>query len=131
MASSAKSKVFRVTGLPAGKAELDVRLELDQTIRDLLSDDERQQLEVRIACVPSCDGTKTLSALVEFKGGTPAFLSQLDRDPLSNWQVEMGDEDINFDRHFFGFTQLYATAPGHPVTAEYISLLTCAILTLI
>jgi protein SERAC1 len=31
----------------------------------------------------------------------------------------MGDEDISFDCHFFGFTQLYATTPRHPVTAEY------------
>jgi hypothetical protein len=31
----------------------------------------------------------------------------------------MGDDEINFDRHFFGFTQLYPTTPGHPITAEY------------
>jgi hypothetical protein len=32
--------------------------------------------------------------------------------------VEMEDTDITFDRHFFGFTQLYATPPGHAITAE-------------
>jgi hypothetical protein len=31
----------------------------------------------------------------------------------------MGGEDINFDGHFFGFTQLYHKTPGKPVTAEY------------
>lgn len=31
----------------------------------------------------------------------------------------MGDDDINFDRHFFGFTQLYPTTPGNSITAEY------------
>jgi hypothetical protein len=125
MASSAKSIVFRVTGLPVGKAGHDVQSTLDKTIRDLLSDDEKQRLEVRIACIPSCDGSKTSSALVEFKGGNPQFLSQLDHDPLGDWQVEMSDDDINFDRHFFGFTQLYATDPGHPITAEYQSLSCC------
>src|ERR1700728_3534128 len=65
MASSAKSKVFRVTGLPVGKAEPYVQSILVQTIRDILSNDEQQRLEVRVACVPSCDGSQTLSALVE------------------------------------------------------------------
>ena len=119
MTTSAKSKVFRVTGLPVGKAELDVQSTLAQTIHHLLLDDERQRLKVHIACIPSCDESKTSSALVEFGGGTPEFLSQLDRDPLGDWQVESGNEDVNFDRHFFGFTQLYATVPGRPVTAEY------------
>lgn len=35
----------------------------------------------------------------------------------------MGDEDINFDLLFYGFTQLYPTA--HEVTAEYGPLLSC------
>lgn len=118
MASSHKSTVFRVTGLPLDKPESEVRSTLAETIRGLLTDDE-QQYEVVIACTPTCDGSQTLSALVEFKGGDPKFLSQLEHDPLGDWQVEMGDDDINFDRHFFGFTQLYPTTLGHPVTAEY------------
>src|SRR5580692_7247429 len=119
MASGVKSKVFRVTGLPVGKAELSVQSALAGTIRDLLSHDEQQRLEAHITCIPSCDESKTSSALVEFRGCTPKFLSQLDCDPLSDWQVEIGNADINFDCHFFGFTQLYATIPGRPITAEY------------
>jgi len=118
MANSHKSTVFRVTGLPLDKPELEVRSTLAETIRHLLTDDE-QQREVVIACTPTCDGSQSLSALVEFKGGDPKFLSQLEHDPLGDWQVEMGDDDINFDRHFFGFTQLYPTTLSHPVTAEY------------
>jgi hypothetical protein len=83
-----------VTGLPVGKAEPDVQSMLVQTIRDILSNDEQQRLEVRVSCVPSCDGSQTLSALVEFKGGNPKFLSQLDHNPLGDWEVKMGDEDI-------------------------------------
>jgi hypothetical protein len=30
----------------------------------------------------------------------------------------MGDNDINFDCHFFGFTQLYAPDGNGPVAAE-------------
>jgi hypothetical protein len=33
--------------------------------------------------------------------------------------MEMGDNDINFDCHFFGFTQLYAPVE-EPVIAEYV-----------
>lgn len=93
---------------------------LKDTIRNLLTEDEQRGVHVTITCIPSCDGSQTSSALVEFKGGNPEFLSALQRDPLGDWQVEMGDEDIIFDRHFFGFTQLYHTSSDQPVTAEYI-----------
>ena len=118
MASNSRSTIFRVTGLPCDKAAADVELALKDTIRNLLTEDEQQRVHVAIACIPSCDGSQTSSALVEFKGGNPEFLSALERDPLSDWQVEMGDEDISFDRHFFGFTPLYPTPSGQPVTAE-------------
>jgi hypothetical protein len=48
----------------------------------------------------------------------PAFLSELVANPLGDWQVEMGDTDISFDQHFFGFTQLYTPELGSSVTAE-------------
>jgi hypothetical protein len=32
--------------------------------------------------------------------------------------MEMGDNNINFDCHFFGFTQLYAPEKEGPVIAE-------------
>lgn len=59
-----------------------------------------------------------LSALVKFIGGTPTFLSHLERDPLGNHQLEMDGDDITFDLHFFGFTQLYQTTQDKPITAE-------------
>jgi hypothetical protein len=46
----------------------------------------------------------------------PQFLRDL--HPLGDWQVEMGDDDINFDCHFFGFTQLYESDGIGPVAAE-------------
>jgi hypothetical protein len=47
---------------------------LFDTIHDLLTEDEEQRLGVNIACIPSCDGDQTSSALVEFKGGHPKFV---------------------------------------------------------
>ena len=71
------------------------------------------------AIVPSCyDCERERAALVDFRGGVPDFLSELVANPLGDWQMEMDDTDINFDCHFFGFTQLYTPAPGKPVTAE-------------
>ena len=119
MATAIRSTIYRVTGLPIDKAENEIQSTLAEIIHNLLTEDEKNQAKVEITCIPSCDGTQTSSALVEFKGASPEFLSRLTHNPLGNWQVEMGDEDINFDRHFFGFTQLYSTAPSQPVTAEY------------
>jgi hypothetical protein len=114
MASGIRSTFFRVTGFHNNQAESDIRSKINY----LMTEDERQRV-VAISCIPSCDGSQTTNALVEFRGGNPKFLSHLDHDPLGDWQVEIGDEDINFDRHFFGFTQLYPTAPGVAVAAEY------------
>lgn len=55
---------------------------------------------------------------VEFHCGILKFLSSLVVDPLGDWQAEIDDADISFDRHFFGFTQLYALKPDQPIAAE-------------
>jgi hypothetical protein len=55
---------------------------------------------------------------VQFCGGLPQFLGELRLNPLGDWQVEIGDDDINFDGHFFGFTQLYVPNDSEPVVAE-------------
>jgi hypothetical protein len=34
--------------------------------------------------------------------------------------VETDDRDINFNRHFFGFTQLYYPEAANLVAAEYV-----------
>src|SRR6266516_2391454 len=118
MATSNRSTLFRITGLPIDEAE-DVHPKLHNTIARLLSKDELQQLSMDIAVAPSCDDDgQTSIALVDFRGGIPQFLSHLVKNSLGDWQIEMGDRDINFDRHFFGYTQLYAIKPAHPVTAE-------------
>jgi hypothetical protein len=59
-----------------------------------------------------------MAALVQFRGGVPAFLHELRVNPLGDWQVEIGDNDINSDCHFFGFTQLYAPDDNKPTVAE-------------
>ncbi|RDW56402.1 hypothetical protein BP5796_13224 [Coleophoma crateriformis] len=122
MASSRRTTVFRVTGLPIGKAEGESQSILAETIQEQLTEEEKQRIKLEIACIPACDQSQTLCALVEFKNGNPSFLSTLDSKSLGAWQVDMGDEDISFDRHFFGFTQLYPTAPDLPVTADIIAI---------
>lgn len=117
MASKARPKVFRVTGLPASDNLAEVGSRLREVILDEFIDDERQRLKVDIQCVPPC-GSDGLSALVKFSGGPPSFLSDLERDPLGIYQLEMDDDDITFDLHFFGFTQLYQTAQDKSITAE-------------
>lgn len=113
-----KGTVFRVRGLPASQPDDDLKEALKAVIHDNLAKNERSELTVNVAIVPSCYENDERVALVEFYGGVPAFLSGLTANPLDDWQVEMGDEDISFDRNFFGFTQLYTPKPDSPATAE-------------
>ncbi len=110
--------MFRARGLAA--AELDKAEDsLRATIDEHLSDQDRQTIETQITIVPSCDDDDMLVALVHFRGGIPGFLSDLTANPLGDTQVEVKDaDDISFDRHFHGFTQLYETQAKSAITAE-------------
>jgi hypothetical protein len=108
-----------VTGLSRERPDGDLKTALQEVFDDSFTDDERSQIKAEITIVPSCYESDTQRvALVQFRGGVPQFLRELRVDPLGDWQVEMGDDDINFDCHFFGFTQLYATDDKKPVVAE-------------
>jgi hypothetical protein len=80
-----------VTGLPIDKAENEIQSTLAEIIHNLLTEDEKNQAKVEITCIPSCDGIQTSSALVEFKGANPEFLSQLTHNPLGNWISTLTD----------------------------------------
>lgn len=118
MAARKKGTVFRVTGLPASQPDDELKEALKAAIVGNLAANELSKLNFDPAIVPSCYNIEEKVALVEFHGGEPAFLSKLIANPLDDWQVEMGDTDINFDQHFFGFTQLYAPKLDSTVTAE-------------
>jgi hypothetical protein len=119
-----KGQVFRVTGLAASQPDDALNTALKAIIDSNLSEEEQSKLNVTTAIVPSCyDNEQENVALVEFGGGVPEFLSKLVANPLEDAQVEMGDTDITFDCHFFGFTQLYTPKPDTPVTAEYVAFL--------
>ena len=119
MASQKKSYVFRVTGLSRERPDGDLETTLQETIDDNFADDETSHIKAEITIVPSCYESDTeRAALVQFRGGVPQFLRELRVNPLGDWQIVMGDDDINFDCHFFGFTQLYASDKNEPVIAE-------------
>ncbi|KAF3002276.1 hypothetical protein E8E15_000969 [Penicillium rubens] len=123
MASQRKSHVLRVTGLSRELTDGDLTTALQEAINDNFTDDEKSHSKVDISIVPSCyeDNTQRV-ALVQFRGGVPQFLDELRVDPLGEWQVEIGDTDINFDCHFFGFTQLYTLDENKPVDADIIAI---------
>jgi hypothetical protein len=117
-----KRPVVRVTGLPVSQPDDELTALLKAAIDGSLTEEEQSKKTPSIAIVPSCYGYDEKVALVEFHGGVPEFLSELEDNPLGDWQVEMGDTDISFDQHFFGFTQLYTPKADSPVTAEYAPL---------
>jgi hypothetical protein len=119
MAAAKKGPVLRITGLAASQPDEELTASLNAVISDNLTNEEKLTIDVRVAVVPSCYDNEEKVALVECRGGLPAFLSELTADPLAEWQMEMGNTDISFDQHFFGFTQLYAPERDAPVIAEY------------
>jgi hypothetical protein len=117
--ASKRSHVFRVTGLSRELPDGDLKTALQEAVNDNFTDDERSHVTAEITIVPSCYESDTRRVgLVQFRGEVPQFLRELRVDPLGDWQVEMEDNDINFDCHFFGFTQLYAPDDNEPVVAE-------------
>lgn len=120
MASQRKSHVFRVTGLSRELPDRELNTALQGTLHNNFTGDERSHIQAEITIVPSCyDSDTQRVALVQFRGGEPQFLHELRVNPLEDWPVEMGeDNDINFDCHFFEFTQLYMPDDNEPVVAE-------------
>ncbi|EXA31288.1 hypothetical protein FOVG_17412 [Fusarium oxysporum f. sp. pisi HDV247] len=118
----ARGPIFRVTGLPAEQPDERPNAALENAIRNNLSDEEKSRLSFTVTVVPSYYSDLERVALVEFLDGVPSFLSNLVANPLGDWQVEMGDTDINFDQHFFGFTQLYTPKTDARVTADIIAI---------
>ena len=118
MATTKKGIVFRVSNLPALGSDIELRETLEAFVKDKLVDDEKSKPSFEVDLVPCCDGNNAKVALIEFKGGVPAFLASLTANAMGDWQETMGNTDINFDRHFLGFTQLYTPTPSLPITAE-------------
>jgi protein SERAC1 len=116
---AASATVFRVTGLPTNQTDDELTARLKSFIDENLQEKERSGCPPSVDLVPSCpEYNHGPTALVEFVDGVPQFLSHLIKNPLGDWQMEMDDNDVNFDRHFHGFTQLYASEPVEAVTAE-------------
>jgi hypothetical protein len=120
MVAAEKGPVLRITGLAASQPDEELTASLKAAISDKLTNEENSKIDIRVGIVPSCYNNEEKVALVECRGGLPTFLSKLTADPLAERQIEMGDTDINFDQHFFGFTQLYMPMPDAPVVAEYV-----------
>lgn len=82
------------------------------------TNDERDMIEIEASIVPSCDATDdAVTALLCFKPKAPAYLDPLYRD-FDDTQIDTEVGHLNFDKNFFGFTQLYPTPTGHKITAE-------------
>jgi hypothetical protein len=117
MAALTRSVVFRVTRLLIGKTE-EIRTSLRPIIEKQLSTLESLQLKFEVSLILLYDDGHTLATLVDFKNSVPLFLNRLLKDPLEDFPIETGDGDINFNRHFFSFTQLYYLDLARPVGVE-------------
>jgi protein SERAC1 len=114
MPAKKKSVVYRVRGLSPRCGESDFRAILESC----LSPDEAAAIQTKVSIIPSCYHDDITSTALVTLDAVPEFLSELDESPLSDWPVETEDGDINFDKHFHGFTQLYPTPQGKEIAAE-------------
>ena len=106
MSSRAKSPVFRASGLIRDQSDELLHSTLKKTLTDHFTAEEKFKIQIEVTILPSCYDLKQRLALVQFQGGIPQCVSGLIANPLGDWQLEMDNTDINFDCHFFGFTQL-------------------------
>ena len=88
-----------------------------QELRRFLEDGEELNLTDE-AIVPSCPPSDTLAGLFGVRPPLPSFLAK-QTNPI--FAFSLRDEDVEIDRKFLGFTQLYATEPEKPVLAESVS----------
>ena len=121
MEPSIRPTAVRVRGFPGLEletAEICLRRVINKELSAPSSDNSYE-----LSFVPACDSKNELVALVDFRHGLPEFLSQLRQNPLDSWQVfvEELNDDLSFDSHFIGFTQLYGQDPSQVVSAEYKS----------
>jgi hypothetical protein len=121
---STKPIVFRVSQIPGGDA-VSRETELLKLIGESLSETEKKHVmsAIKISIVPSCKDPQTLTALVDFKSGLPEYLKALQQNPLRTHQLVMGEDDIEFDLHFHGLTQLYQPAVNpSEITADVVAI---------
>lgn len=123
---AAKNVFYRVSGLPRGAKNDDVR----QFIKNNKTPSEADPspgVEVLPACVQGSRETTSIAIVKFLRDQEPLFLRELARNHLSEITLPYevsgvpGSTNITFDRHFHGFTQLYPTRPGNPILAEYVS----------
>lgn len=115
MDNTKKPFVVRVTGIEIGD-----RLRAEQIVQAALVEEKKGCGKgLKISIVPSCDNPDTCEALVDFDAGVPQSLSGLQSEPLESILLpQAGSDNLTFDCHFHGFTQLYPTPAGQPITAE-------------
>ena len=105
--------VFRAVGLPTDATPPDF-----EELRRFLKDGEELNL-VDQAIVPSCVPDETLmTGLFGVRLPLPSFLDKQTSGSTPIFSFSLRGEDVEIDRDFFGFTQLYPTEPERPIVAE-------------
>ncbi|KAK5989711.1 Ankyrin repeat domain-containing protein 6 [Cladobotryum mycophilum] len=123
MATKKKGPVFRVSDLPALRSDDELIITLKASITSAPCKTGNAP-SVTIAIVPSCynDNNEERVALVEFNDEVPDFLADSKEDPLGEWELEIDNAYVRFDRHFFGFTQLYTPKSDTDAIADIIAI---------
>ncbi|KAI5778075.1 hypothetical protein EDC01DRAFT_675361 [Geopyxis carbonaria] len=110
------SYVFRAVGLP-----MDATISDLQELRRFLKDGEELNL-IDETIVPSCSHDGTLTGLFGVQLPLPCFLAKKTGGSRPIIVFSLRGEDVQIDRNFFGFTQLYHTEKEQPIIADIIAI---------
>lgn len=102
-----KGTVFRVSALRPETTVDDLNAALTS---EFASEEEGVAVDTsRTTISQSCYGAKSRTALIQFRGAAPRALNAL--DGARSYAFEIGNTEVDIDKHFYGLTQLYPT-PG-------------------
>lgn len=88
-------------------------------IISMLSSEEQHKFDPQIILVPTCDDGYTSQTILLNSNFPPEFLISLEEDICSSHCINTSGGRLHFDRHFRGFTQMYANPPDKVIIAEY------------
>ncbi|KAK2028622.1 hypothetical protein LX32DRAFT_673379 [Colletotrichum zoysiae] len=122
-------KAFTIKGIPTermvyyriqGFGALCTLHQASDTIRALFSVEEQHSFELCSNLVPTSEDGNASQTVLMRTDHPPAFLECLEDDLSANSCIETSRGRLCFDRHFKGFTQLYANPQDETITADII-----------
>ncbi|KAK2770541.1 hypothetical protein CKAH01_14664 [Colletotrichum kahawae] len=91
-------------------------------ILSMISGKEQDTFNLQSYLVPTCDDSSATQIILLSCDHPLACLKGLEDDPTAFQHIDINGDRLCFDRHFRGFTQMYANPPGDIIIADIIAI---------